>query len=207
MGRPMGLPRRLALARATGVNGDTRESLFFNNCYWVYNLQTAARRRRGFGKNRGRPGLSGTAPRPCAAPSTPPSSIPLTTAMSTDSRLPGHCPAGRTSPGPFAQRRMAAAGKGNSGQPRGHIHAGITGGAFLFKTLLENNRSDLLYTMVSQQDYPGWGDMLNAGPQPSGKIGSTASPAFIAHIFMSGAVPSRSRAASVIPRPGASSNS
>ena len=28
---------------AQGVNGDTRETLFFNNCYWVYNLDTASR--------------------------------------------------------------------------------------------------------------------------------------------------------------------
>ena len=27
---------------AKGVNGDTPETLFFNNCYWIYNLQTAA---------------------------------------------------------------------------------------------------------------------------------------------------------------------
>ena len=25
------------------MNGDTRETLFYNNAYWVYNLQTAAR--------------------------------------------------------------------------------------------------------------------------------------------------------------------
>ena len=28
---------------AQGMNTDSRESLFFNNCYWIYNLQTAAR--------------------------------------------------------------------------------------------------------------------------------------------------------------------
>ena len=27
---------------AEGVNGDTRETLFFNNCYWIHNLTTAA---------------------------------------------------------------------------------------------------------------------------------------------------------------------
>src|SRR5256885_12975659 len=27
---------------AKGVNGDTRETLFFNNCYWIYNLDSAA---------------------------------------------------------------------------------------------------------------------------------------------------------------------
>ncbi|MCH5376551.1 MAG: family 78 glycoside hydrolase catalytic domain, partial [Planctomycetes bacterium] len=28
---------------AEGVNGDTRETLMMNNCYWIYNLQTAAK--------------------------------------------------------------------------------------------------------------------------------------------------------------------
>ena len=46
---------------------------------------------------------------------------------------------------------------------KGHIHAGITGGAFLFKALMENNRNDLIYAMVSKEDYPGWGDMLKQG--------------------------------------------
>jgi alpha-L-rhamnosidase len=35
---------------AEGVNGDTRETLFFNNCYWIYNLQTAARIAEALGK-------------------------------------------------------------------------------------------------------------------------------------------------------------
>jgi len=35
---------------AKGVNGDTPETLFFNNCYWIYNLQTAARIARVLGQ-------------------------------------------------------------------------------------------------------------------------------------------------------------
>ena len=46
---------------------------------------------------------------------------------------------------------------------KGHIHAGITGGAFLYKTLLGADRQDLLFTMASQETYPGWGDMLRSG--------------------------------------------
>ncbi|WP_410962519.1 hypothetical protein, partial [Salmonella sp. SAL4358] len=44
-----------------------------------------------------------------------------------------------------------------------YIWAGITGGAFLLKTLLEADRADLIYEMASKQDYPSWGDMLARG--------------------------------------------
>ena len=46
---------------------------------------------------------------------------------------------------------------------KGHIHAGITGGAFLYKTLLALDRQDLLFTMANKDTYPGWGDMLRRG--------------------------------------------
>ena len=46
---------------------------------------------------------------------------------------------------------------------KGHIHAGITGGAFLYKTLLGADRQDLLFAMANKTDYPSWGDMLRKG--------------------------------------------
>ena len=46
---------------------------------------------------------------------------------------------------------------------RGHIHAGITGGYFVFETLLEAERHDLIYPMATATDYPGWGYMLRRG--------------------------------------------
>ncbi|WP_316813134.1 family 78 glycoside hydrolase catalytic domain [Pedobacter heparinus] len=46
---------------------------------------------------------------------------------------------------------------------KGHIHAGITGGALLFKLLREEGRDDLLYSMTAQKDYPGWGYMKANG--------------------------------------------
>jgi len=44
---------------------------------------------------------------------------------------------------------------------KGHIHAGITGGALLFKWLRQDGRNDLIYSMTSKQDYPSWGYMKN----------------------------------------------
>src|SRR5690606_23786021 len=37
-------------ATAQGMNNDSDENLFFNNCYWIYNLKTAARIARVIGK-------------------------------------------------------------------------------------------------------------------------------------------------------------
>ncbi len=45
----------------------------------------------------------------------------------------------------------------------GHIHVGITGGALLFKLLRDQGRDDLIYTMLSKTDYPGWGLMRENG--------------------------------------------
>jgi alpha-L-rhamnosidase len=41
----------------------------------------------------------------------------------------------------------------------GHIDVGITGGAMLFKLLRDEGRDDLLWSMTSQTEYPGWGFM------------------------------------------------
>ena len=46
---------------------------------------------------------------------------------------------------------------------KGHIHAGITGGAFLFKTLLDADRQDLIFPMVNKDTYPSWGLMRRNG--------------------------------------------
>ncbi|SEN76847.1 alpha-L-rhamnosidase [bacterium A37T11] len=45
----------------------------------------------------------------------------------------------------------------------GHINVGITAGALLFKLLRNEGRDDLLYSMTSQTDYPGWGYMKANG--------------------------------------------
>ncbi len=45
----------------------------------------------------------------------------------------------------------------------GHIDTGIHGTYFLIKTLTELNRSDLIFEMASKRDYPSWGHMLENG--------------------------------------------
>jgi alpha-L-rhamnosidase len=45
----------------------------------------------------------------------------------------------------------------------GHIDAGMHGAYFLLKHLMEQDRNDLIYAMVSKRDYPSWGYMLDHG--------------------------------------------
>jgi alpha-L-rhamnosidase len=148
---------------ATGVNGDTRETLFFNNCYWIYNLQTAARIAEVLGRQseadayRQRAQTARAAVHAAfynAADHSYVNGFPAYLAIALLTEVP---PAElRPNVWDRLEREILV-------NRKGHIHAGITGGAFLFKTLSEARRDDLIYAMVSQTDYPGWGDMLKKG--------------------------------------------
>jgi alpha-L-rhamnosidase len=46
---------------------------------------------------------------------------------------------------------------------KGHVDTGIHGTYYLIKALLGQNRNDLVYAMVNQKTYPGWGYMLEQG--------------------------------------------
>ena len=45
----------------------------------------------------------------------------------------------------------------------GHLDSGMLGTYFLFKYLTNANRGDLILSMASQKDFPGWGYMLEQG--------------------------------------------
>ncbi len=55
---------------------------------------------------------------------------------------------------------------------KGHINAGIHGHYFLIKTLLGEDRNDLIFTMVNQRTYPGWERCSSRGQQRSGNSGT-----------------------------------
>jgi len=148
---------------AQGVNGDTRETLFFNNCYWIFNLQTAARIAEIIGKTdaaeswRARADLVRRAVHreffmPGINSYVNGFQAYLAIALLVD--LPPQ------DVRPAIERRLE---EEILIRRRGHIHAGITGGAFLYKTLLSLDRQDLLFTMANKRTYPGWGDMLRHG--------------------------------------------
>jgi alpha-L-rhamnosidase len=148
---------------AQGVNGNTRETLFYNNCYWIYNLLTAARVAETLGHtdaaasyrqraDQVRKAVHAEFFNPADASYV--NGFPAYLAIALLVDLPPK------DLRPAVWQRLE---KEILEVHKGHIHAGITGGAFLFKTLLENNRNDLIYAMVRQEDYPSWGQMLKDG--------------------------------------------
>ena len=148
---------------AKGVNGDTPETLFFNNCYWIYNLQTAARIADVLGK-----GDSAAAYRQRAeavrravhAKFFRPeenSYVNGFQAYLSIALLVGLPPENLR---PAVAKRLE---QEILVRRKGHFHAGITGGYFVIKALLDAGRDDLIYEMATKEDYPSWGDMLRRG--------------------------------------------
>ena len=46
---------------------------------------------------------------------------------------------------------------------KSHISSGIIGTYYVFQTLMESGHNELAYAMVTQEDFPSWGHMLNNG--------------------------------------------
>jgi len=147
---------------AQGVNGDTRETLFFNNCYWLFNLQTAAKiadvieKKDDAQKYRARADEVRQAVHrefflPAENSYVNGFQAYLAIALLVD--LPPQ------DVRPAVEKRLE---EEILIRRHGHIHAGITGGAFLYRTLLALDRQDLLFTMANKDTYPGWGDMLRS---------------------------------------------
>ncbi|MCB1126157.1 MAG: alpha-L-rhamnosidase, partial [Verrucomicrobiae bacterium] len=148
---------------AEGVNGDTRETLFFNNCYWIYNLQTAAKIARAL-DNHGlaakwtdraetvRAAVHREFFNPADASYVNGFQAYLSIAL-----LVGLPP---EEVRPAVRQRLEDEIRVKRD---GHFWGGITGGAFIVKHLIEAGRNDLMCLMARQQNYPGRGDMLARG--------------------------------------------
>jgi len=150
-------------ATAQGMNNDSDETLFFNNCYWIYNLKIAAQIARVIGKTVEAEKWEHQAK----------------TVSKTIHEKYYH--QGDHSYSDRSMRSLAAALYGDimpaELRPKvmerlaeeilvhkdGHIDVGITGGAMLFKLLREEGRDDLIYAMTSQTTYPSWGFMRENG--------------------------------------------
>jgi len=148
---------------AEGVNGDTRETLFFNNCYWVYNLQTAAKIAEAMGKkdvaakHRRR---ANTVRKAVHKEFFDPEQNGYV------NNLQAYLAAALLVDLPPAKLRPAVWKHFEDEimiHRKGHFWGGITGGYFIVKNLLESDRSDLMFEMATKEDYPGWGDMLRRG--------------------------------------------
>lgn len=150
-------------ATAQGMNNNKDENLFFNNCYWIYNLNTAAKIATIIGKDEESHVWKKQAEQ----------------AASVVHKKYYHPEEHNYSDN--SMRSLAAALYGNIMpselralvlkrleeeiliHQKGHIDVGITGGAMLFKVLREERRDDLILAMTSQTTYPGWGFMLDNG--------------------------------------------
>ncbi|MGA2035483.1 MAG: alpha-L-rhamnosidase C-terminal domain-containing protein, partial [Thermoguttaceae bacterium] len=148
---------------AKGVNGDTPETLFFNNCYWIYNLQTAAR----IADLLGKPDDAAAWRRRAEAVRR---AVHAKFFRPRDNSYAGGCQAYLSIAllvGLPPENLRAAVAKRLEDEilvrRKGHIHAGITGGYFVIKNLLESGRDDLILEMATKDDYPSWGNMLRRG--------------------------------------------
>ncbi len=148
---------------AQGVNGDTPETLFFNNCYWIYNLQTAAKIADALGENdiaaqyRRRSETIRKAVHKEFFNPDENGYVNNFQAYLAIALLVGLPP----------EQLQPAVWKRFEDEilvhRKGHFWGGITGGYFIVKNLLEFDRTDLMLQMARKEDYPGWGNMLGNG--------------------------------------------
>lgn len=146
-------------ANEQGMNNYSNENLFFNNCYWIYNLKTAAKVARVIGKTREAAQWERQAKKGSEAIHTRYYHAAGHNYSDNSMRSLAAALYGDVMPAnlrPLVMRRLEKEILVNK---NGHIDAGITGGAMLFKVLREEGRDDLLYAMTSQTTYPGWGFM------------------------------------------------
>ncbi|TWT29367.1 Bacterial alpha-L-rhamnosidase [Posidoniimonas corsicana] len=148
---------------AHGTNSHTDETLFFNNCYWVYNLQTAAQVMSVLGDQSAAEGYRRRADEVRAAINNrfyDPDQHSYVNGQQAYLAL------ALLADVPYADERdgvWQTLEREIVERQGGHIDAGITGGAMLFNLLMDAGRNDLIYAMVDRSDYPSWGHMLEQG--------------------------------------------
>ncbi len=150
-------------ATSQGMNNYSDENLFFNNCYWIYNLKTAAQIAGVIGKTEEAERWAQQAERSAKAihdkyyhPED--HNYSDKTMRSLSAALYGDI-----MPAELRPKVMERIAKEILVNQNGHIDVGITGGAMLFKVLRGEGRDDLIYSMASQTTYPSWGLMRESG--------------------------------------------
>ncbi len=150
-------------ATAEGMNNDKPETLFFNNCYWVYNLRTAAEIANIIGRNQEAKEWQEQAE--VASKAIHNKFYNEEDHSYSDKSMASLAAAlyGNIMPCDLRQAVMDRLEKEILVNNNGHIDVGITGGAMLFKVLRDAGRDDLIYSMTSQTTYPSWGYMRENG--------------------------------------------
>ena len=146
-------------ATAEGMNNDKPQTLFFNNCYWVYNLKTAAKIARIIGRNEEANEWEEQAD--VASKAIHNKFYNEEDHSYSDRSMASLAAAlyGNVMPPALQSKVMDRLEKEILINKKGHIHVGIIGGAMLFKVLRDAGRDDLIYSMTSQTTYPSWGYM------------------------------------------------
>lgn len=160
---PNAWPERSAMEKEGKALGDTRETLFFNNCHWIYSLETAAciadvlgnetmavawrkraeEVRRAVHKTFFNPDDNSYV-----------NGYPAYLAIALMVDLPPEKLKAKV------WKRLECEILVNR---KGHFWGGITAGSFLFHTLLDNQRNDLICEMATKEDFPSWGNMIKNG--------------------------------------------
>lgn len=150
-------------ATAEGMNNDKPETLCLNNAYYVFNLRTAAKIARIIG--RGTEATTWETQAEASASAMHARFFNAADNSYADGSMANLAAAllAEVPPASLRDQVMLRLEKEILDVRNGHIHAGITGGALLFKLLRNEGRDDLIYRMVSQTTYPSWGYMKANG--------------------------------------------
>ena len=150
-------------ATAEGMNNDKPETLCLNNAYYIFNLRTAAKIA----------GIIGRTKEAGAWEAQAEASVKAVHARFFNEADHSYADGSMANlaaallaeipPAPLRSKVMERLESEIIDVRNGHIHAGITGGALLFKLLRDEGRDDLIYSMVSQTTYPSWGYMKANG--------------------------------------------
>lgn len=150
-------------ATSQGMNNYSDENLFFNNCYWVYNLKTAAQIAKVIGKTEEAERWRQQAQRSSNAIHEKYYHPDDYNYSDKTMRSLAAALYGDIMPAELRPKVIESLSNEIVVHKNGHIDVGITGGAMLFKVLREEGRDDLIYSMTSQTTYPSWGLMRENG--------------------------------------------
>lgn len=150
-------------ATSQGMNNYSDENLFFNNCYRVYNLKTAAQIARVIGRTEEAERWTRQAEESSKAIHAKYYHPDDHNYSDRSMRSLSAALYGDILPSELRQKVMERLSLEILVHKKGHIDVGITGGAMLFKVLREEGRDDLIYAMTSKTTYPSWGLMRESG--------------------------------------------
>lgn len=143
--------------------GDTRETLFFNNCVWVHNLMLTAHIADLLGNDKGDFYRSRAEEIRQAIHTTffnlednsYVNGYQTYLAMALVADIP---------PQELREKVWERLEHEIKVIRKGHFWGGITAGSYFFNFLLDSGRDDLIYPMATKEDYPGWINMIRNGP-------------------------------------------